>query len=111
MFRLVLSIILVVAFAGATTASATHGFDHGMDHAEHHAEMTKDDLMADAGNALAHCCDTAGGVGSTSCFADLATMSAIVPDSPASGMAIGLLYADFDFSNLTLSVPTGPPKV
>lgn len=53
MFRLVLSIILVVAFAGATTASSTHGFDHGMDHAEHHAEMTKDDLMADAWNALA----------------------------------------------------------
>ena len=53
MFRLVLSIILVVAFAGASTASVMHGLNYGPDHTDHHAEMTENDLVADAEKALA----------------------------------------------------------
>jgi hypothetical protein len=111
MFRLVLSICLVVAFAGASTASVMHGLNHGPDHADHHAEMTENDLVADAEKALADCCDTTGGMGSTPCFGDLVVTTAILPVSPSCEMVIGVLDADFEFSNLTRAVPTGPPKV
>ncbi len=111
MFRLVLSIILVVAFAGASTASVMHGLNYGPDHADHHAEMTENDLVADAEKALADCCDTTGGMGSTPCFGDLVVTTAISPVNLASSFAFGVLYADFEFSNLILAVPTGPPKV
>lgn len=111
MFRLVLSILLVLAFTGASTASAMHGLNHGSDHADHHAEMTENDLLADAEKALAGCCDTTKGMGSTPCFGDLVATSAISPVNLASRIAIGVLYADFEFSNLILAVPTGPPKV
>ncbi|MEL8054606.1 MAG: hypothetical protein AAGK66_00490 [Pseudomonadota bacterium] len=111
MFRLVLSIILVVAFAGASTVSVVHGLNYGPDHADHHAEMTENDLVADAEKALANCCDTTGGMGSTPCFGDLVVTAAILPVSPSREMVIGVLYADFEFSNLTRAVPTGPPKV
>ncbi len=111
MFRLVLSIILVVAFAGASTASVMHGLNHGSDHAAHHAEMSESDPVADAEKALADCCDATSGMGSMPCFGDLAATSAISPVNPASMAAIGLMYADCNFSNLTLAVPTGPPKV
>jgi len=110
MLRLLVSVILVVAFAGASSASVAHGLNHGSDHAGHHPEMTENDLLADAENALADCCDTTSGMGASACFGELAAISAVLPDSPASGMAIGLPYIDFDFANLTLSVPTGPPK-
>ena len=111
MFRLVLSIILVVAFAGASTASVMHGLDHGSDHADHRAEMTESDPLADAEQALADCCDTTSGTGSTFCFGDLAAMSAISPVNSANSLANGMLYSDLGFSNLRLAVPTGPPKV
>ncbi len=110
MSRLVLSIILVVAFAGASTASVMHGLNHGSGHADHHAEMSKSDPLADAETALADCCDATSGMGSTPCFGDLAATSAISPDNPANRSVVGVLYADFDFANLTLAVPTGPPK-
>ncbi len=111
MFRLVLSIILVSAFAGASTASVMHGLNHGSDHAAHHAEMSESDPVADAKTALADCCDATSGMGSTPCFGDLAPTSAISPVNLASMAAISLMYADCNFSNLTLAVPTGPPRV
>ncbi|MDJ0683486.1 MAG: hypothetical protein QNJ84_02180 [Alphaproteobacteria bacterium] len=111
MVRLVLSIILVALFAGASPASVMHGLNHGSDHAEHHPEMTENDLLADAEKTLADCCDTTAGMGSTPCFGDLVATSAVSPISPTSRKVSGLLCADFDFSNSTLSVPTGPPKV
>ena len=111
MLRLVLSIILVFAFAGASTASVMHGLYHGSDHADHHAEMTESDPLANAETALADCCDATSGMGSTPCFGDFAATSAISPDNPANRSAVGVLYADFDFANLTRAVPTGPPKV
>ncbi|MEJ8563464.1 hypothetical protein QTO30_21005 [Yoonia sp. GPGPB17] len=111
MFRLVLSIILVFAFAGASTASVMHGLNHGSDHAAHHAEMSESDPVADAEKALAYCCDATSGMGSTPCFGDLAAMWATSPDNPANRSVVDVLHADFDFANLTLVVPTGPPKV
>ena len=111
MFRLVLSIILVCAFAGASTASVMHGLNHGPDHADHHAQMSEIDPLADAEKALADCCDATSGMGSMPCFSDFAATSAISPVNPTSMAAIGLMYADCDFANLTLAVPTGPPKV
>lgn len=111
MFRIVLSIILVVAFAGASAASVMHGLNHGEDQAGHHAEMTENHPLADAEKALADCCDTTSGMGSTPCFVDLVVVSAIAPVNTASRTTNGFLCDDFDFSNLTPAVPTGPPKV
>ncbi|WP_107843939.1 hypothetical protein [Litoreibacter ponti] len=111
MFRLVLSILLVVAFAGASTASVMHGLSHGSDHVNHHVDMTESDPLADAEKALADCCDATSGMGSMPCFGDLAATSAILQVIPASRSVVSVLYADFDFANLTLAVPTGPPKV
>ncbi|WP_299673282.1 hypothetical protein [uncultured Roseobacter sp.] len=111
MVRLVLSIILVVAFASASTASVTHGLNHGSGHADHHAEMSKSDPLADAETALTGCCDATSGMGSMPCFGDLAATSAISPAHLANNTVVAGTYADCDFSNLTLAVPTGPPKV
>ena len=111
MVRLVLSIILVVAFAGASTASVMHGLHHGSDHADHHAQMSESDPLADAEQALADCCDATSGMGSAPCFGDLAASSDIFQVIPASGTVVSVLHADSDFANLTLAVPTGPPKV
>ncbi len=111
MFRFVLSFILVVAFAGASTASVMHGLNHGSDHADHHAQMSESDPLADAEEALADCCDATSGMGSMPCFGDLAATSAILQNNPASRSVVSVLYADFDFANLMLAVPTGPPKV
>ena len=111
MFRLALSVILVVAFAGASTASVMHGLNHGLDHAAHHAEMTESDPLADAEKALADCCDATNGVGSTPCFGDLVATSVISPINPTNSIVVAVLYIDHNFSNPTLTVPTGPPKV
>lgn len=111
MFRLVLSIILVFAFAGASTASVMHGLNHGSDHVDHYAQTSESDPLADAETALADCCDATSGMGSMPCFGDLAATSAILQVIPASGSVVSVLYADFDLANLTLAVPTGPPKV
>ena len=111
MFRLVLSLILVVAFAGASTASVLHGLNHGSDHAAHHVEKLESDPLADAEKALADCCDATSGMGPMPCFGDVAATSAILQVIPASRSVVSVLYDDFDFANLTLAVPTGPPKV
>ena len=111
MFRLVLSIILVVAFAGASTASVMHGFSHGLDRADHHPQMSESDALADAEKALADCCDATSGIGSMPCFGDFAATSAVLQVNHASRAVVGALYADCDFAILTLAVPTGPPKV
>ena len=111
MFRLLLSFILVVAFAGASAASVMHGLNHGSDHADHHAQMSESDPLANAEKALAECCDASSGMGSMPCFGDLAPTSAILQVIPASRSVASVLCADFDFANLTLAVPTGPPKV
>ena len=115
MFRLVLSIILVIAFAGASAASVMHGLNHGSEHSDHHADphaqMTQNDLLADAEKALAECCDATSDMGSTPCFGDLVVTPTISPVQATSRTASGLLCADCGFSNLTLAVPTGPPKV
>lgn len=111
MLRLVLSIILVFAFTGASTASVMHGLNHGSDHADHHAQTSESDPLADAEKALADCCDASSGMGTMPCFGDLAAASAILQVIPASRSVVSVLNADFDFANLTLAVPTGPPKV
>ena len=111
MFRFVLSIILVFAFAGASTASAMHGLNHGSNHADHHAHVSEIDPLAGAETALADCCDATSGMGSTHCLGDLATTSAISPTSTANCTVVAATYADCNFANLTLAVPTGPPKV
>jgi len=111
MFRLVLSIILVFAFAGSSAASVMHGLNHGFDHATHDAEVLESDPLADAEKALAGCCDTTNGMGSIPCFGDLTATSAILQVIPASRSVVGVLDANFDFANLTLAVPTGPPKI
>ncbi|AKS44618.1 hypothetical protein SAMN05444287_2470 [Octadecabacter temperatus] len=111
MLRLVLSIILVFVFTGASTASVMHGLNHGSDHADHHAQTSESDPLADAEKALADCCDASSGMGSMPCFGDLAAASAILQVIPASRSVVSVLHANFDFANLTLAVPTGPPKV
>ena len=111
MFRLVLSFILVVAFAGASTASVMHGLNHGSDHADHHAQMSESNPLADAEKALADCCDATSGMGSMPCFGDLVATSATLQLIPTSRSVASVLYVDFDFANLSLAVPTGPPKV
>ena len=111
MFRFVLSIILVFAFAGVSTASVMHGLKQGLDHTDHHAQMTESEPLADAEKALADCCDSASGMGSMPCFGDLAATSSILQVILASRSVVSVLYADFDFANLTVAVPTGPPKV
>lgn len=110
MWRLILSVILVVAFAGASAASVVHGLNQGMDHTGHHTEMTQTDPLADAEDALAACCDATSGMGSASCFGDLVAGSVIVPVNPVGTTAIADPYSDVDFANRTLAVPTGPPK-
>lgn len=111
MFRLVLSIILVFSFAGASTASVMHGLNHGSDHTDHHVQVSESDPLADAEKALADCCDATSGIGSMPCFGDLAATTAVLQVDPTSRSVVGVLYADFDFANLTLAVPTGPPKI
>ena len=111
MFRFVLSIILVFAFAGASTASAMHGLNHGSNHADHHAHVSEIDPLAGAETALADCCDATSGMGSIPCFSDLAAATAVLPVSPASRSVICVPFVYFDFANLTVAVPTGPPKV
>ncbi|NOD65603.1 MULTISPECIES: hypothetical protein [unclassified Ruegeria] len=110
MFRLVLSILLVVAFSGASAASVKHGLTHGSDHSGHHAQMAGDDPLADAEKAAAECCDTTGGMGSTSCFGDLVATAGISPIAPFAISEGGVTQARCDFSGLALGVPTGPPK-
>ena len=106
MFRLVLSIILIVALAGASTASVMHGLNHGSDHADRHAEMIESDPLADTETALADCCDATSGMGSMHCFGDLAATSAVLQINHASRSIVGVAHADCDFANLTLTVPT-----
>lgn len=110
MFRLVLSILLVVAFSGASVASAKHGLTHGSDHSGHHAHMAGDDPLADAEKAAAECCDTTSGMGSTSCFGDLVATAGISPIDPLVISVGGRTHAGADFLGLALGVPTGPPK-
>ena len=111
MFRLVLSIFLVVAFAGASAASVMHGLNHGVIDAGHHGEMTEIDPLADAYKALADCCDASGNLGSTSCFGDLVAAAGISPITLPMNSERRLAYAGPDFVALTPAVPTGPPKV
>ncbi len=110
MWRLILSIILVVTVAGASAASVMHGMNQGLDHTDHHIETTENDLLADAEDALAACCDATSGMGSASCFGDLVTASVMLPVNPDGRTAISDLYSDVEFANRTLAVPTGPPK-
>ncbi|WP_171208662.1 hypothetical protein [Ruegeria sp. HKCCA6948] len=110
MFRLILSILLVVAFSGASAASVKHGLTHGSDHSGHHAQMAGDDPLADAEKAAADCCDAASGMGSTSCFGDLVATVGISPIAPMVISVGGVTYARADFSGLALGVPIGPPK-
>lgn len=109
MFRLLLSILLVVAFSGASAASVKHGLTHGADHSGHHAQMA-DDPLADAENAVADCCDTTSGMGSASCFGDLVATAGILPIALLVILARGVAPADSDSSGLELGVLTGPPK-
>ncbi|WP_037317779.1 hypothetical protein [Ruegeria halocynthiae] len=109
MFRLVLSILLVVAFSGASAASVKHGLNLGSDHSGHHAQMA-DDPLADAGKAVADCCDTTSGMGSASCFGDLVATAGISPIAPLAISVGGVTLAGSDNSSLALGVPTGPPK-
>ncbi len=110
MFRLVLTILLVVAFSGATAASVKHGLNRGSDHSGHHAQMAGDDPLADAEKAAADCCDTTSGMSSTSCFGDLVATAGISPIAPLVISVGGVTYAGADLSGLSLGVPTGPPK-
>ncbi|SLN63711.1 hypothetical protein [Ruegeria meonggei] len=110
MFRLVLSIFLVIAFSGASAASVKHGLTHGSDHSGHHAQMADDDPLADAEKAAADCCDTTSGMGSTSCFGDLVATAGISPIAPLVISVGSVTGAGADFSGLALGVPTGPPK-
>ncbi|WP_170770880.1 MULTISPECIES: hypothetical protein [Ruegeria] len=110
MFRLILSILLVVAFSGASAASVKHGLIHGSDHSGHHAQVADDDPLANAEKAVADCCDTTSGMGSASCFSDLVATAGISPIAPLVISEGGVMHADSDFSGLALSVPTGPPK-
>lgn len=110
MFRFVLSIILVLAYAGASAASVMHGLNHGPDHTAHHAEMTEDDLLADAEKAIMDCCDTTTGMGAAFCFGDLVATTEVLQISPIAKVGQGLTHARPDVSSLSLGVPTGPPK-
>ena len=110
MFRLVLSIILVLTFAGASAASVMHGVNHGTDHADHHVEMTEDSGLADAEKALADCCDSTAGMGSAFCFGDLVATVEVLPVAPKAALTSEFANARSDFLGLSLGVPTGPPK-
>lgn len=110
MYRVVLSIVLVVAFFGASAASVMHGLDGGSDHADHHAEMAMGDPMIDAEQTLSECCDATGGMGAASCFGDFIASAGISQMTAIGSMKNGLASDDIVFSDLTPAVPTGPPK-
>lgn len=110
MFRLVLLILLVFAFTGASATSGAHDLNLGSDNTGHHAEMAGGDTLADAEKTLADCCDTTGGMGSAACFGDLANEVGVLPMAPPAAMTGRAAHASPDFSSLTLAVPIGPPK-
>lgn len=111
MFRVILSILLVVAFAGASLASVMHDMNHGSDHAGHHADMIHGDLPSDSEQALAECCDAVSGKGSASCFGDLLAGALISPTARTETVTDGYASSELSLSGRTLAVPTGPPKV
>ena len=111
MLRVILSMLLVAAFAGASLASVMHGVSHGSDHAGHHADMAHNDLPSDAEQALAECCDAASGKGSASCFGDLLAGVFMSPIALTATVTGGTAVSDLRLSGLTRAVPTGPPKV
>ncbi|WP_171123270.1 MULTISPECIES: hypothetical protein [unclassified Ruegeria] len=110
MFRLILSILLVVAFSGASAASVKHGLTHGSDHSGHHVQIADDDPLANAEKTVADCCDTTSSMSSASCFGDLVATPGISPIAPLAISECGVTQADSDFSGLAMGVPTGPPK-
>ena len=111
MFRVILSILLVVAFTGASLASVMHDITHGSDHAEHHASMSHHELPADAEPALAECCDAVSGKGSASCFGDLLAGAMVAPISLTATGTDNSTASELSLIGRTLAVPTGPPKV
>lgn len=111
MLRVILSIFLVVAFAGASLASVMHGVSHGSDHVGHHADMAHIDLPSDAEQALAECCDAASGKGPSTCFGDLLAGVVLSPIVFTATVTGGTAASDLRLSGLTRAVPTGPPKV
>ena len=88
-----------------------HGASHGKHLAGHHAEMVMADLSDEASKALAECCDSTGGMGSTSCLEALARAIWITEHSAAATRFTLPLHPDAHFACLTRAVPTGPPKV
>ena len=110
MLRLVLSIILVIAFAGASTASVMHGLTHGASHADQHDAMVDDMPVESANAAIAGCCKSSGGVGSTLCFGDLVTANWVLVITPAKGLENYSLHLGKHTAGTLLDVPTGPPK-
>ena len=111
MVRLLFSVLVAVALASASAGSVMHGLDHGVDHLDHHTEMGVTHPSSDAEQALADCCDTAGGMGSPSCFGDLVAMSAMLPFAAATRKVAGTAHADPGLTGLTPTVPKAPPKI
>lgn len=110
MSRVILSIILVLAFVGASLASVKHGISHGADHVGHHADLAHSDLPSDAEQALPECCDAASGKGPATCFGDLLAGVFMSPIPRTATVIGGIAVSDLRLSGLTRAVPTGPPK-
>ena len=110
MLRLVLSVILVIAFAGASTASVMHGLTHGASHADHHGAMVDDMPMESAEAAIADCCKSSGGVGSTLCFGDLVATNWVLAITAAKSLGSYSFHLGKHPAGAATDVPTGPPK-
>ena len=105
MFRVILSILLVVAFTGASLAFVMHDMNHGSDHAGHHADMIHSDLPSDSEQALAECCDA------VTAFGDLLAGAMVTPISLTATVTDDSATFELSLIGRTLAVPTGPPKV
>ena len=110
-FRFVLSIIVIFAFAGASAASVLHGLHHGPHQHDHHAEMAASDPVAEAEQALEDCCGANGSMNGKSCLGDLVVANGMSPSSQTTVMTSSQSYINTTLAGLELSVPTGPPKI
>lgn len=110
MHRFLVSILVLVAFVGASAAAEVHGLKHSLHNGFHHIETPDEDLLVEAEKAIADCCDATSGMGSVTCLGDVVGGLTLTPIAPLTMAKMKIANAVFELSSLSLSVPTGPPK-
>lgn len=106
MLRLVLSIFLTLAMTVASAASIaeTHDISTASDHA-----------TGETPHSHAHdhvdCCDEAGNLGFGNCAGELVAVATEIDDLSSFSHRVNAPDVEKHLQSLSLSVPTGPPKV